>query len=606
MGEGRPTSIYMRVREILFSLVLLACPVVNLSVRGQVATEFQQLVAHLGLDQQVEDLSDVPSFSLPEPNLAYVNLTGVSSLPGNKRSIYNGWIEVYDGAGHYFRKRVRIHGQGGYSIRYPKKNISMKLCEADWSEATTTDVQWGNWVKQDGFHLKAFYTDFSRGIGEICYKMFERLVSDRQPYWSRGGVEGTSRARCIPDGFPCVLYLEGKFHGVYAWQLKKHRKNMNMKKDNALHIHLDGNISDANLFRGKVMWTQFEVRNPKDLYDTKGNAYDGNSPRELIDETSASYYQYNDTEEERLGKERSAMVKEAVVRLSQYHAELAAMEASGAGEDAIRQRFEECYDLQSLLDYVVFFYFTANGDGSLKNWQWFTYDGVKWMVTPYDMDQCLGLGLYGQVRPSFFPVEWLQSGPFFWIYKYYDKEVRQRWASLRDSGLLSGEPLVDIARDWCRRVGDDNYARERAAWPQSPCYCEAICNPGWQVFDQWEYYTVAPAYSSSATYKAGDFVKLEGRLWQATTTVHGVYPFVRNATPDDLSRLEAWIPARIAFLDKVFGYTPGGVHVSPEIAEEDHRVVGIYTLSGVRLSRPEPGICIYRYADGTSRKVRVK
>ena len=96
------------------------------------------------------------------------------------------------------------------------------------------------------------------------------------------------------------------------------------------------------------------------------------------------------------------MVKEAVVRLSQYHAELAAMEASGAGEDAIRQRFEECYDLQSLLDYVVFFYFTANGDGSLKNWQWFTYDGVKWMVTPYDMDQCLGLGLYGQVRPSSF------------------------------------------------------------------------------------------------------------------------------------------------------------------------------------------------------------
>ena len=159
--------------------------------------------------------------------------------------------------------------------------------------------------------------------------------------------------------------------------------------------------------------------------------------------------------------------------------------------------------------------------------------------------------------------------------------------------------------DVCR-VGDDYYARERAAWPLSPCYCEAICNPGWQVFDQWEYYTVAPAYSSTATYKAGDFVKLEGRLWQATTTVHGVYPFVRNATPDDLSRLEAWIPARIAFLDKVFGYTPGGVHVSPEIAEEDHRVVGIYTLLGVRLSRPEPGICIYRYADGTSRKVRVK
>ncbi|MBQ2574243.1 MAG: hypothetical protein II575_08480, partial [Bacteroidales bacterium] len=85
------------------------------------------------------------------------------------------------------------------------------------------------------------------------------------------------------------------------------------------------------------------------------------------DETSASYYQYNDTEEVRLGKERSAMVKDAVVRLSQYHAELAAMEASGAGEDAIRKRFEECYDLQSLLSFFVFSqYISENGDCTLS------------------------------------------------------------------------------------------------------------------------------------------------------------------------------------------------------------------------------------------------
>ena len=88
----------------------------------------------------------------------------------------------------------------------------------------------GDWVRQSSFHFKAFYNDFLRGFGEVGYKVYELMIADRQPFWNRVGYVDESRARCFPDGFPCAVYLNGTFYGVFAWQLKKSRKNMNMKK----------------------------------------------------------------------------------------------------------------------------------------------------------------------------------------------------------------------------------------------------------------------------------------------------------------------------------------------------------------------------------------
>ena len=591
------------MKKLVFTLLCLSG---FIQVSGRNPTEFEQLVEELRLDEHVVDLSDDDEIRLDEPRLAYVNLSGISSIPSSKHSIWKAWLEVYDGAGHYFRKRILIHGQGGYSLRYPKSNASIKFCEDEWVGDITTDIQIGDWVKQDGFHLKAFYTDFCRGIGEIGYKVFARIVEDRIPYWERVGYMNPSQARCFPDGFPCILYLNGNYHGIYAWQLKKNRKNMNMKKLDANHIHLDGNLSNTNLFRGSVRWREFEVRNPQDLYTSSGQLYDGNSPEELMGERSGQYALDSDTEEMRQDKQRTAKVKEAILRLSGYHDELLRLQASGASTDEIKARFEACFDLESLIDYVVFFYYTANGDGSLKNWQWFTYDGVKWMVTPYDLDQCFGLGLYGQIRPSFFPLEALTSGPFYWLNEYYQEDITRRWQQLRQNGVMTGASLIPIADDWYTRVGDRFYEMERQKWSKSPCYCEAICNVNWQTYDHWEDYGAADNYSSATTYVAGDIVKLEGRLWVATDSTTGVKPFIRNATPDSLQRLEAWIPDRIAFLDTVFGYEDDTAVSQPVSDHQDSEVVAIYTLSGIRVERPSRGVYIFRYRNGTSRKVLVK
>ena len=591
-------------RSLLLVSILILLP---FSAVADDWSTFDNLVSSLHLNANVTDLSDYGSIQIDEPRIAYVNITGFSNMPSTQISYAQGWMEVYDGHGNYFRKRIRIHGQGGYSIRYPKKNFTLKFCENDYTEEVTTDVQIGDWVVQSGFHFKAFWTDFSRGIGEIGYKMFSLMVADRTPYWERGGYIKDSKARCFPDGFPCAVYLNGNFYGIFAWQLMKHRRNMNMKKSETQHVHLDGNVNDNYLFRGKISWTQFCVRNPKDLYAQSGKVYNHDSPAELMDANSSSYNNSSDSEEIREQKQRSAEVKRIVRQLSNYHGQLEAMEKNGASKAELKRVFAQMFDIESLVDYTVFYHFSANGDGTLKNWQWFTYDGVRWMVTPYDLDQTFGLNLYAVIRPANFAVSELTNGPFYWLDRYFKDEIIQRYKELRLSGVLTASTLVPIVTDWCERVGDTFYAMEKSKWPDSPCYCESICNYPWQVCNDWSLYSVAPSYNASAMYQPGDVCKLEGRLWQATSATQGSYPFFRNANIDTQERLEAWIPARLEYLDEKYGVTIPPVVSTPVIADNPDEVVGIYTLSGMRVSHPtSAGVYIYKYKNGATRKVSLR
>lgn len=574
------------------------------AAQAQSLGSFQSVVAERHLEKRA-DYSLNDHVSMPEPQFAYINLTGFTAMPKSKGATVKGWMEMYDGGGRYFKKRVTLSGQGGSSLSYAKKNFVCHFCDENWSEDNAPDFEIGNWVKQDAFHFKAFYTDYFRGIGEIGYKVFDMVVADRAPYWERGGYVNKSKARCYPDGFPCAVYLNGTFYGVFAWQLKKHRKNMNQEKAVAEHIHLDGNLSDKNIFQGVVNWNQFEVRTPKMLYDKNGNLYNGNSPKELIDEKSAYYNLASDSPEVRAAKVLTSKVKKYILQMSEYYWEIERKDKAGMSEAELKAEIEKRYDIGSLLDYYVFFYLQANGDGSLKNWQWFTYDGKKWLVTPYDLDQTFGINLYGVIRPAAHQFADLTSGPFFWIHKYYQSEIRKRYGELRDRKAFDAESIISIIDDWYYRVGEDYYALEMETWPNSPCYSDAVCNNGWEVFEDWEYYSEYKDYSPTVQYHAGDICKLEGRLWRATANVIGVKPYKSNANLDSLDRLHDWVAERIDYLDDYFGYVPNPNTIE-DIAPSDHRtLIGIYTMSGIKLNAPAKGVNIYKYSDGTAKKVLV-
>ena len=147
------------MRKIIFALLLLP----SLPLWSQQPTEYEQTMARMGLATNDRDASGESVITMDEPRLAYVNLSEMGRLPTSKWTEQECWLEFH-GAGVYFKKRISIKGQGGFSIRYPKKNFSFELYEDDWS--ATTDLVIGQWVEQDAFHLKAFWTDYFRGIAE--------------------------------------------------------------------------------------------------------------------------------------------------------------------------------------------------------------------------------------------------------------------------------------------------------------------------------------------------------------------------------------------------------------------------------------------------------
>ena len=566
-------------------------------------SSFTALVKDLGLDKNCKmDFSSEGNIAFAQPRFAYVNLTGIEDIPTNNYAQKKAWMEVYDCEGNYFKKPLILKGQGGYTLRFPKRNFSVLFCDSNWTEEETPDFLIGDWIRQDGFHFKAFYTDFLRGIGEIGYKLYLDMSADRKPFWERGGYINESKALCVPDAFPCAVYLNNRFLGIYAWQLKKHRRNMNMKKSEAKHIHLDGYVNDKYLFDGKVDWLWFEVRNPKGLFTHKGTPYNGNKPEELMDQEDAEYGNENDPPETAEGKIRTAMVKQAVLKLSRYKAELSQFEQQG--EAVLKRELEKRFDVESLLDYAVFFRMLMNGDGTTKNWQWFTYDGVKWMVAPYDLDQTFGITLHGFHRPANHTLSTITTGPFPFINKYYASEERTRYCALRQRGILSEERIMGIVYDWYNRIGAKWYEAELQRWPESPCYCEAVCNEGWKVCNDWSLYATSPAYSKYQLYKPGDVCVLDGRLWEATMPVEGVFPYVRNSDIDSIERLSAWIGERLRVLDEYYGYSREETGVTESAAKNISLPrKNIFSPEGKKLSTLQKGINIVQYDDGSARLI---
>lgn len=290
------------------------------------------------------DWSDNGSMRIPIPRLAIVNIlsgvmpTAKSGLgtPGVNCDIPCQW-EFWDQQGNYSKIWVKMSCQGNSSMSFIKKNLAIDMF-ADSSMEDEYIIKFGNWVPQDSFHLKAYYTDAFRGVGVCSYQLYEEIMAtrsmiDNAPYKDAfaGNYETIANeyqlnhdltenydtgARCFPDGFPVAVYQNGEFYGLYSWQLKKHRDNFHMDKKTAEHIHLDGTLTADAIWNGNIQWSMFEVRNPKSLICTDGSKYDGDRPKELIGKTD-DLYDKNDKD-----MKRTANTKQYIIDLSKRVGEI--------------------------------------------------------------------------------------------------------------------------------------------------------------------------------------------------------------------------------------------------------------------------------------------
>lgn len=549
-------------------------------------TELTEALKASGFVGGQGDWSDAKNLQIDKPRFAIVNFTNILSMPTTKTADDQGIMEFWDLKGNYFKKKVIMNAQGNSSLVFEKKNIAIDICNDEWIGDDTFKVRFGDWVSQDSFHLKAFYTDFFRGIGEVGYEIYKSILDTRDiakdrtwktalvpnnSNWGQGiGYHAEKKlafriddgALCFPEGFPCAVYLNGEFYGLFAWQLKKHRDNYVMDKKTASNIHLDGLLGQS-FFSGTIDWTAFEIRNPKDLICLDGTTkYDGDNPTEIIGSDSPNYNPANSKHV------FTAQVKAYIVALSNIYSQISV----AATTEAKKAIIENAFDVDNIIDYQIFSDIIQNTDGFAKNWQWTTWDGVKWFVNAYDLDMAFGASFKGDSIhiPRTTMLGNANSYPSKYIQDYYRTELEARYKDLRDSKVIDIKSIVSKLDSWVKKIGLDYYKLEYEKWPDSPCNNDIVVNT-----DYWSIkvdgngnpvisYSSTGLYNNSTNYNVGQecvynpTTSGSAQGWYYTfvcvANTTGNKPATSAGIRDSLWRVRNWVELNLSNMDSVYNY----------------------------------------------------
>ena len=516
--------------------------------------EISNIIMGKASDESLEWSSKSSIYIPTQPACALVNISGITSMPIKKGTDAHAWMEVWDMNGIYFKKRVIIDLQGNTSVSHVKKNFAVDFCEDEWIGDETTDIKIGDWVTQDGFHFKSYYTSITKGECPVGYKLYHKFLETKEQthrapfmdYYTEeeiiDAVNGDDdkkkeafSARCFPDGFPCIVYLNDQFYGIFSWQLKKHRDNYNMDRNKVYNIHLDGDLGEAEIWQGKIKWGSFEVRNPKPkkskwtLMCQDGTKYDGDDPKELMG-TDSQFYDENDA-----SCKNSAQTKEHVIALSKYMSEInefetnyknAASEEKSPALSTLKKEIEKRFSMEWMVDYLILNIFIQNGDCVRKNWQWTTWGEIdgkeRWYPNPYDLDHAFGIlattafRLYDPAKVTYGKGT---NTPARYVWDYYFDDMKSRYAELRKAGVISYETVWGLMKDWVDRVGADNYVKEEEKWPETPCNRESNISSNWEdTRISYTSYFDGPStngWNKTKSFSSGEYTKYNYRCYQS-------------------------------------------------------------------------------------------
>lgn len=465
---------------------------------------------------------------LPIPQCAIINISNESHdavWPVTKSNDYEYYMEYHDMLGNYFKKNIIMNAQGNSSMVMIKKNGAIDIFDSSVydnkgkkGKGNTFGIKFGNWVTQDSFHLKAFYNDFFKGCSFVAYQIANEVmlsygITKDRP-WKRAligdyigtGQEGKSindislqiddGARCMPDGFPCIVYLNGDFYGIYTFALKKHRDNYHMKKKDGNHIHLDG--TNIDFFNGKIDWSGFEVRNPKDSEMCCTSLKEGtfeylpySGGKELLGDDAEHYNPENKAHV------LSNKVKRSIEKLSKRCQETNALSSN----EEKKLYLAKYFDVDSILDYILVATAVHDTDGGYANYQWITYDGEKWFVCNYDKDRSFGNGTE-YMEQAITTGSWIyQNVTIFKLFEdLFSTELKEKWNGYVKKGIFTYDNFIGKISQWVQRIGQDNYKKEYSKWKQAPCNRDDNVNR-----DYWKTKCRADQWYWWQSFKAGDF-----------------------------------------------------------------------------------------------------
>ena len=322
--------------------------------------------------------------------------------------------------------------QGTTSATFPAKNFTFKFySDRECSSKQKINVGWGDQYKYC-FKKNWVDTTHTRNLAgaRIAYDMVESRPSSE----FKANLQTAPRNGAV-DGFPCKLYINGEFWGLYTWNIPKDEWMFNMDSDNPNHMVLcaernnDGNMNVAYSTQFRKLW-------------------DGNDGAEWSIEVG--------TLTENLKNSFNNAINFVMTE----------------SDENFKANISNHFDLYSLLDYYIFSYFTCHYDGLGKNMLIGTYDGVHWGAMLYDMDSIFGAVYNGSSfmasnRPC--PSGYQESNSLLWqrIEKCFMDELKERYFELRKGALSLGNVITHVEEIY-DLIPDRVFNDEKAKWTALP------------------------------------------------------------------------------------------------------------------------------------------
>ncbi len=331
-----------------------------------------------------------------------------------------------------FHSYITIKCQGTSSMKYPKKNFTIKLFE-DEARSQKKKVGFKNWGEQNKFCLKANWIDISHARNIVSARLWGDVVKSRGNYNELPELLRTSPNQGAIDGFPIKVYANGVYQGRYTWNIPKDGWMANMDDELNTHSILCGENYDSGCFRAAALVNESDWSD-----ELHGTCPDNIKTRwnEVID------FVMNSTDEE------------------------------------FKANLGNYFDIPSLLDYELFGLAACGSDSFGKNQIYMTYDGNKWIASMYDLDTTWGMYWNGE---TLVPADYARTKfedyvngrlgnlLYYRLEQLFYTELQTRWTELK-AGPMSMVNIITRFENFMEVMSSDLVKEDYASTTAEGAY----------------------------------------------------------------------------------------------------------------------------------------
>lgn len=373
---------------------------------------------------------EVRSFSYTDIDIPLINVVGDVSSFRTESGRIDQDVKVsvgltYQSADLSLDCAATLKIQGKSTATDDKNNFSVNLLDesGDKKKVAFKD-SWGAGYK---YVLKSNYADPSSVRNIALSSLYGQVahgvnLADHYTYLVNCGAV---------DGYPVLVYLNGRYHGLYNWVIRKDKWLYGMGNESAGEAVLEGSDMDPlTSDEGVVML-------PEGM--TSAKSWEEEYVNENFGEEGWAEKSFNEM--------------------------LFAIRNASAAE--IRAAIADYTELQRTLDVMLFNCVFGTADNVCGNQVWCTFDGKKWAPVVYDLDRALGRSGNCLIEPDEDVWELISQNVLYdKIIHAYFEEIKARYLALRN-GVFTVENVMSVIREKLCGVDDKYFLAELEKWPDA-------------------------------------------------------------------------------------------------------------------------------------------